>query len=223
MASGRIPVFRGCFRGVRELTWPLDQLALCVYRFLLRFCLSWWLIDRREKQMGREAGAWDLRRAGYVMFWVVVLVVMWAINPTDDLFRKAFVGIAAWRWLEVFTTGLGVVLDRGAQVRARSLITLAIYGLQITLVFAILDHSLAASSDFITSDGIRATGAFDYLYVSWTDMTTIGNAYIPHSVAARALKMATTTSGILLLGILVAFGINEVKRRVSESLPGGSP
>jgi hypothetical protein len=223
LASARTPVVRQIFEDVDELDWPLDRLAFCVHRILLRACPFWWLIDRREVQNGRKAGDWDIYRAAYVLFWVVALVVMWQLSGSGDGLKVAFVVLAVWRWIEVFTTGLGVVLDQVEQERARSLITIAIYGLQITLVFAILDRLLAASSDSITRHGTQATGAFDFLYISWTDMTTLGNDYSVHSVAARALQMATTTSGVLLLGVLVAVGVNKIARRLDdESPPAGS-
>jgi hypothetical protein len=176
-----------------------------VHGVLLRCCPFWWAIDRCEGTRGR-----DRARVVWVLGWLVALIVMWVINPAGAL-NDVFAVLASLRLLEVFTTGLGTVLDRHQQARARSLITIAIYALQVTFIFAIVDHSWAGSA-FVTNHGTHATHKFDFLYISWTDMTTRGNTYAPQGVAARMFQMLTTTSGLLLLGVLLAFGINRLPK-----------
>jgi hypothetical protein len=186
---------------------------------MLRLCGFWWAIDKRES----KPDLWDASRAWYVILWVVGLAVMLAVNPGEEFLKVAFAGLAGWRLWEVFTTALGTVLERPQQARARSLVTIAIYGLQITFVFAILDHSLAGGDfAFGNKAGPHASHALDYLYLSWTDMTTLGNHYIPLNNFARGLEMATASSGLLLLGVLVALGILGSKNLAlpAESLTG---
>jgi hypothetical protein len=141
----------------------------------------------------------------YMLVWVAVLFAIWAINPLDKPARYVVAGPATYRWLEVFTTGLGLVLGKPSFRPPRTLLASGIYALQITLVFAILDHSFAASG----FAGVHPTRALDYLYVSWTDMTTLGTV-TSNSDAAHALTMATVTSGILLLAIMVSLAVNDV-------------
>jgi hypothetical protein len=52
--------------------------------------------------------------------------------------------------------------------------------------------------------------AFDFLYISWTNMTTLGNdIYTPANDTARVLQMLTAASGLFLFGVLLAFGISR--------------
>jgi hypothetical protein len=98
-------------------------------------------------------------------------------------------------------------------VGASNLVTIAIYAAQLVLIFAILDHSFA-TTEFVSNSCARASRASDYLYISWSDLTTIGNnIYTPQNSVARYLELLTTTSGLLLLTVLVAFGINTIKPR----------
>jgi hypothetical protein len=191
------------------LEWPLDIGAAWAYSFLLRLCISWWLIDRFGKYKNSPDG--DRGRAAYVMVWLAILGALWFASPTNGTCMAIFGAIASIRWLEIATTCLGLVLDRREPVRARRLITIAIYALQIVLIFAILDHSWVAL-EFTMADGhTHATqifDRFDYLYMSWTDMTTLGNNFIPLSKLAGFFQFATTTSGILLLGVVAARAIS---------------
>ena len=190
--------------------WSLDKVGLGVLRVTLHACGFWWLIDRAESN-GRS-GNWDRRRAFWVVGWLLALTAMWMINPEAEGLRIFFGLLAGWRLLEVCVTGLGTALAQEQQVRARSLVTIAIYGVQLTLIFAILYHSFAAT-DFVTNSAPAAhLASSDYLYISWTNITSLGNStYSPTSEVARFLEVGTTTAGILLLGVLLAFGINEVK------------
>jgi hypothetical protein len=140
-----------------------------------------------------------------MLAWVAVLLGVWAVNPDDRAIRYVVAGLAIYRWAEVFTTGLGLVLGKPSFRPPRTLLASGIYALQITLVFAILDHSFAASG----FAGAHPTQPLDYLYVGWTDMTTLGTV-TSNSDAAHALTMATVTSGILLLAIMVSLAVNEV-------------
>jgi hypothetical protein len=214
MRDGRYESIRDIGPTKEELAqhrWPLEVGALWLQGFLLRLCLFWWVIDRRENddQEPREGA-----RVAWVLGWLVVLIVMWAINPSGVL-KEVFAGLAVLRLIEVFTTGLGTVLDRQQQARARSLITIGIYAIQIALIFAILEHAWAGHAFF---DGrTYATRPLDLLYISWTAMTTIGNSiYTPQSDMARVLQMLTTTSGLLLLGVLLAFGINHIPKELHQ-------
>jgi hypothetical protein len=198
--------------------WPLEIGALWLQGFLLRLCLFWWVIDRREND---DREPWEGARVAWVLGWLFVLIVIWAINPSGIL-KEVFAGLAVLRLIELFTTGLGTVLNRQQQARARSLITIGIYGIQIALIFAILEHAWAGHAFF---DGrAYATRPLDFLYISWTAMTTIGNnIYTPQGDTARVLQMLNTTSGLLLLGVLLAFGINHIPKELQDEKPSKKP
>lgn len=188
--------------------WPLEKGALWLHELLLRICPFWWFIDRCET---KPRGDRDAARVAWVLAWTVVLIGIWAWSPDGSL-DDVFAVLATVRLLEIFTTGVGTVLDRPQQAGARSLMTIAVYAAQVTFIFAIVDHSWAASG-FAAAHGGHATGRFDFLYISWTGMTTLNNnTYSPEGVVARLFQMLTTTSGILLLGVLLAFGINQIPK-----------
>jgi preprotein translocase subunit SecG len=154
----------------------------------------------------------DGRRALWVLGSLFLLFALWLVNPGPPLAKGIFAFVAAWRLLEIFTTGLGTSLEEERQVRARSLVTIAIYALQVTLIFAVLYHSLS-TDDFVSNPGhSHAAHATDYFYVSWTNVTSLGSTYDPTTGLARLLSVLTTTFGIFLLGVLLAFGIDAVKK-----------
>lgn len=194
-------------------SWLFEIVALWAYGLLLRLCPSWWLIDRFEKE--GEDGIRDNARAAWVFGWLIVLIIFWAINPTGVLAR-VFAVLAVIRIIEIFTAGLGTVLDCKQQARARSLITIGVYAIQMALIFAILEHSLARGGFY--NGQAYASRAFDFLYISWTNMTALGNNYIAQTDTARLLQMLTSVSGILLLGVLIAFGINHIPKEVEREI-----
>lgn len=125
--------------------------------------------------------------------------------------------LAGWRWLEIFTVGLGIVLNQSESLLGHSLVTIAFLGAQVALIFAILDHSFATAgfvSQAGTAHSATAARPFDYLYISWTNMVTLGNSYSAMTDAARGLTMATGTSGVLLLGVFVASAIAHAGERI---------
>jgi hypothetical protein len=187
---------------------PLDRFGVWLFHHVfLSVAPSWWFIiyigredDRRNRVIGTI----------WVVFVTIGLLIMWQINPGDDITKDLFGALAALRWLEIFTVGLGIVLRQKESVIGHSLVTIAVLGAQVALIFAILDHSFA-TTDFAPPGGISAVTVpsrpFDFLYISWTQMVTLGNAYTPKTDAARALTMATSTSGVLLLAVFVASAI----------------
>ena len=130
-----------------EIKWPLERVGLCVLWVLLLFCPFWWWIDWRQARRPKSREErWDERRANWVLGWVAVLLALWLFNPGPTDLRVAFAVLAGVRLLEVFTTGLGTALQEEQQVRARNLVTIAFYFIQITLIFAILYHCLATTN-----------------------------------------------------------------------------
>lgn len=194
-------------------TWSLEKWALAAQTRLLWACPFYWFIDHRETT--GKSGNWDGRRAAWVAGALVLLFVLWLLNP-GPTWAKILVGaIASWRLLEIFVTGLGTALGQEAQVRARNLITIAFYGLHTILIFAILYHSVAVSEFAATETSGAVEGELastDYLYISWAAFTSLGNeSFTPTTEMARWLEAGTTTTGILLLGVLLAFGIDAVR------------
>jgi|GEM_PF-4566965 len=206
-----------------EPSWSLEAGALWIHDKLKWLCLSWLFIDRREtnarkkeKESERENQQqnWDRRRGQYVIGWTVLLVVVWLLNPGYFWGRMVVGALAAYRAYEIIVSGLGTALGDSTQTRARNLITIGFYGIQLTLIFAIAYHSFAGgcfqpAHDSSFDSHLAST---DYLYISWANFTSLGQeAYEAKSEVAQFLEVSTTSMGILLLAVLLAFGINEVK------------
>lgn len=204
-----------------EVKWPLERGALRLLWLLLLLCPFWWAIDSLEPSesgwRGDESRArWDQRRAYWVIGWLILLVAMWLINPAPSAWKWFFAALALIRLLEIFTTGLGTILRQEQQVRARNLITIVLYAVQLTFIFAILMHSFAAA-DFgpDVSGGPSASQPFDYLYISWSSIATLGSTYQPETDLARILEVLAATSSLFLFGVLIAFGIGVVENEGS--------
>jgi hypothetical protein len=211
----------------KEVGWPLERGALRFLWLLLLLCPFWWLIDNLEPDFSRSRGKegnaaraareaeemkWEWLRATWVVGWVLLLISMWLINPAPAAWRWFFAALAIVRLLEIATTGLGTILGQRQQVRARNLITIVLYAVQLTFIFAILDHSFVAN-DFVSEPSANvATRASDYLYISWSDMVTLGSDYAPQSGGARLLTVLTTSSSIFLFSVLLAFGIDTISQ-----------
>lgn len=212
--------------------WPLEKTAFRILQLVLLVCPFWWVIDSTElceldELFGRNPAPpmlastlraeaikakFDLWRARWVVGSSFLLALFWLINPSDPVATTAFGIVAVVRLVEILTTGLGTTLEQEQQIRARNLVTIAAYAVQATLIFAILYHSFA-SGDFVLESGTHATHALDYLNVSWSNFTSLGSTYVPSSGVARFLAVSTTTTGIILLGVLLAFGIDALEKR----------
>ncbi len=200
-------------------SWSLEAGASWLHGLLKRSCLSWLIIDRCETNVRKSDSlvpsyAWDLSRGIYVLVWTGALIAAWLWNPGPFQFRM-FVGfIAAYRAYEITVSGLGTVLGDSTQTKARNLITIGFYGIQLTLIFAIVYHSFAGGC-FQPASGSSVDGhlaSSDYLYISWANFTSLGqDAYEAKSAVAEFLEASTASMGILLLAVLLAFGINEVR------------
>ncbi len=198
-------------------TLPFDRVALCAYRVGLVFAPSWLFIDT-AKCFRKEASPEDQRAiletrekvtTIYAFGWLVLLVAVWLISPSDDFFAKAVACLALFRLTEIGNTILGFVMNQREPLLARSLITVAFQALQIALIFAIVDHAFARGAFVAHESGARhvATTAFDYLYLSMTSMITVGNHYTPETGLARWLELGAAAGGIVLLGVVVARAI----------------
>lgn len=198
--------------------WALETVVLRFHNILKVLCLSWAIdcSETKAKKAGSNVSSekWDNWRGIYVLVWTVGLAGIWFWNP-GDYWPQVIVGlIAAYRLYEIAVTGLGTALGDEAQLKARNLITIGFYGLQLTLIFAVIYHSFAGGCFEPAKDSLADPhlASSDYLYVSWANFTSLGqDAYTATSATAQFLETLTTTMGIMLLGVLLAFGINEVR------------
>lgn len=210
---------------------PLDQLGVLLFhKLLLPLTPSWRLITLFEKTLESTAKEHNPPSAAddalihthtkrtraigtmWVAFVTGGLLFMLVANPADHAASYIFAGLALWRWLGIFTVGLGIALIQQESVLGNSLMTIGVWAAQIAIIFAILDHSFAPTAFILhphTHDAVVATVPFDYLYLAWTHMTTLGNPFEPTTAGAKVLSMAASTSGVLLLAVLVASAVGR--------------
>jgi hypothetical protein len=220
---------------------PLERFAVCGFRVLLRLAPSYWL----TAAFGADSseGLADTKRnrrlaAVYVVIVTAGLIAMLLISPSNNTVEVIFAALAAWRLLEIFTVGLGIALRQENSLIGYSLVTVAFWGFQVSLILAILDHSLATTAFVLHESGharAAASRPFEYFYISATQMVTLGNAYDATTDLARILTMAASLSGASLLAIFVASALThdrttidryqlakEVVRLMREAPPGKS-
>jgi hypothetical protein len=205
----------------------IDKWVLSLYRLGFWLAPSWLFIDAAEpfatkEHLPPEERASVGRReerllAFYIVGWLVALIALWLAAPTLTPLAIGCAVIAIVRLVEIVVAVLGFVLDRHHLRFASSLITIALLAVQIALIFAILAQSLAPH-DFLKpyvlsaaegGPGVATTPA-EFLYLTWTYMTTLGNPYIAASGIARALQVGANTAGILLLGIVAAHAVGLI-------------
>jgi hypothetical protein len=215
---------------LRYFEWPLEKKAYGLLWVLLPLCPFWWLIDKREPNCSspsrEQEREWNHRRANWVIGWLVLLIALWLIGPDSQPWQAIVGALAALRLLEIFVTGLGTILDQRQQIRARNVVTILIYAVQVTLIFAILYHSFAAGGFVGLKPGDSGpVSASDYLYISWSAVVSLGNSkFTPNTAPARFLEVATTTTAIFLLTVLFAYAIDTVKKgEKDEEGPSNGP
>jgi hypothetical protein len=81
-------------------------------------------------------------------------------------------------------------------------------------MFAVSDRWLARGwpsyFDSIDGSGKQLTHSADFVYMSWTNLTTLGSNFFPNSIGAQALNIAEVTSGVLLLTAILAVILGAV-------------
>ncbi len=82
---------------------------------------------------------------------------------------------------------------------------------QIVLAFALLAEWLSKSAVFVSgSSGVTATGRGEYLFLSATNMLTLGG-YYPVTAAARALTLAELACGFVTVTVTIAMLLSVVR------------
>lgn len=125
----------------------------------------------------------------------------------------------SWHLLEILVSGLLVIYSATTPARkvlnARRTLTLTLINVvAVILMFAVADRWLATNwpewAGFRAGQG-QPLRQEDFLYMSWTNLTTLGNSFNPVTIPAQALIVAEVSSGLLLLTVIVASILGAVK------------
>lgn len=189
----------------------------------------------------------------YVLGWLVVLIsiciMVSAISAGWISF--AVLAIATARLLDLFASQIGIVLiDRKRDAHhfqsiERSVILALINIGQAAICFGLISYVLAGlfGHMFVFATDCHNTTAnescigsvppqsvFDYIYMSWGQLLTVGSKYSPATYGAMALHMAMVAGGLLLIALSLATFIGglvvkgpdpsrgQPKQRLSELL-----
>ena len=92
-----------------------------------------------------------------------------------------FAALAVWRWLEILLTGIGNILRINKSEVTRRLLTVGLLGIQVPLIFSVVGEGLLRDSPNWQGTAPGASGfpdgPMEWLYVSWTNVFTLGNRY----------------------------------------------
>ncbi|MGE5280975.1 MAG: hypothetical protein ACM3N0_01385 [Chloroflexota bacterium] len=212
-------------RDLLAFNWPLEKKIYGLVWFLLTFCPFWWLIDKREplSPRGEQESEWNRRRANWVLGWTALLILLWLIDPSEPGWKVVVGVLAGLRLFEIYVTGLGTILHQRQQVRARNVVTILFYAIQVVLIFAILYHSFAGS-DFLPKSGNEGpNGPWDFLYISWATAVSLGTGAFEAKGFAQVLEVLTTTTSIFLLTVLFGYAISTVLDDEKRMRTGNSP
>jgi hypothetical protein len=211
--SGSSPAFDGSllFAGATRLhglfLWvaPSEIIARVVRR------LTGWSPERAERVV-------EL----YIITVTLALAALWLADAHQPAKWLALLGavVAVWRGVEICTVALGLVVRSGSVIAGKSLIVVGIYAVQFPLILAITNEIFAGESGDWSRN--RPHGAIDWLYLSATNIFTLGNSITPKSTAAKALVIASLAVGVLLLSVFVTFAIALYNRGDTPDTAPGS-
>jgi len=68
-------------------------------------------------------------------------------------------------------------------------------------------------SAFVDTTGAKLTQRMQFLYMSWTNLTTLGNSYTAATWYAQLLVMVQLASGLFLTVVVIALLVSEVWRK----------
>jgi hypothetical protein len=129
------------------------------------------------------------------------------------------VSLACVRWLEVIAASLELVVGRIRATAETTIAVLVIYFPQTVLMFSIAGEVLVPKGFTSSLQGPHPSGPLPFLYIAWTNLTTLGNDFAATSSGAKVIVMLTGVTGALLLGVFLSYAIGQFSSR-APSEPG---
>ena len=192
--------------------WALETWVYLPWRLLLCICPFHLVID--TGWIFKSDDSREIARAAWVVLWTVGLVVLWRFSPLP---AWLCVVLASLRLYEIYMTGIGTILNQSSMAQARSILTIVLYVIQAVFIFAILGQSLEPDGYVSNFAGPgpheAASQPVDFLFIGWSNLLSLGNEFEATTDRGSFLEVFATTTGIFLLSVLLAFGIDKVKER----------
>ena len=174
----------------------------------------------------------DLQRIDYyVLAWVPIVIVL-SLPATLGYRTLTYLAcaVAFYRWAEILATQLGILLVSTRVQHSPTRMVVPIRGsaqrglelglvnlLQLIIAFSVMSQGVTAANKH--SYQPMPGSWFDHLYMSWTNVLTLGNGYASQSVLARLLVMAEVGSGLLMIGITLAAILGRFGETNSPNAP----
>jgi hypothetical protein len=149
---------------------------------------------------------------GYMFLSTIFLVAgvpLWSHLPTG--WKVAWSVVAVVRLGEILTQSMEVILGRINTDGPSTLLTVAIYVLQALAIFTI-GAQIVGSAGFASGND-HPDSWQDFLYMTWNNMSTLGNSYAATSNWARAVVAGSNLLAILLFTILLGFGVGRLGQK----------
>lgn len=152
----------------------------------------------------------------YILVITGLLGWFWLSLPTTSTAMQVLaLVVSGIRCYEIFVVALGLIAGSAYVVAGKSLVTAGFYGIQMMLIFATVGEGAVAS----TNDWAKVAphGHLDWAFLTFTNMFTLGNGFLPMSRGSKLLVMGSLASGLLVLSIFVAYAIGQYGTPVRDA------
>jgi hypothetical protein len=162
----------------------------------------------------------------YVLAWLGILLaasIAIGLYPTEWM-AWLTLALGVTRLLDIFSTQLGILLvdtkrlGHRFQSIERSVILNLLNILQAVVSFGLISNALASlfRNVFVfttdchnmqvggCSGSLHPQSVFDFIYMSWGQLLTVGSKFDPVTPGADVLHMLTVASGLLLIGLALS-------------------
>jgi hypothetical protein len=158
----------------------------------------------------REMAAWRRQLQRYVLLWVSLLFLLLMVASWIGQWRWILLIFALYRLQAILLSSVDdafQLTSRSAQFRGadpsgtQAILVVLVNIVQIIVIFAISYMTLGGSGGFVPHDPRHLSGGFDFLYVSWTTISTLGSGFSPATPTVRVLTMAETGIGFIMVAL----------------------
>jgi hypothetical protein len=177
---------------VAAIHWVLDALTPSTLIYY---------ITPRLRLTGSQRG----QLVGHDIYNVTVSLLAIVVLATDYRGTPLLVGVLALIRLEEIAVFLFGMLVRLWWAKA-NVYRVLVYAFQMPFILGIAMRSFATCG-FVNSQGACPNGSVGFLYVAFTNMTTLGNQYVPTGRPAQLLTMLAALLGLLLFGGVLSSAI----------------
>ena len=195
--------------------------TLRFYDFLISIMPSRLIYNIARWRKSRSPDRWI---EVYMLLSTAALVVLWigaglSVRPLwlGRIIGAVGLAVAAVRWLEILAASLELVVGRVRASAETAIAVLVVYLPQTVLMFSIAAEVLAPKGFASSAEGPHPTGILSFLYISWTNISTLGNDFAATSRMAKVIVIMSGFTGVLLLGVFLTYAIGQFSGQVGTN------